>query len=78
MDDCNLHGLIKTIQEDRNKVLSEFRGQDPHKAYTAHEVVSILELIFALVETSITTEIEKLKNSNQETDGSYQKVSNSD
>ena len=59
MTECNFKGLLKTIQEDKQKVLKGLHEQDPHRSYTATEVIAMMELSFALVEASIVTRIEE-------------------
>ena len=59
MTECNYKGLLKTIQEDKQKVLQGLLEQDQHRAYTTTEVIAMLELSFALVEASIVTRIEE-------------------
>ena len=59
MTECNFKGLLKTIQEDKEKVLNGFKDQDPHRSYTTTEVIAMMELSFALVEASIVTRIEQ-------------------
>mgnify|MGYP001255139074 CR=1 FL=1 len=59
MTECNFKGLLKTIQEDKQKVLKGLYEQDQHRAYTTTEVIAMLELSFALVEASIVTRIEE-------------------
>lgn len=54
-----LNGLLKTIREDKAKVIKGFQEQDQNKVYSATEVIAMLELSFALVEASILTEIEE-------------------
>jgi len=59
MTECNFKGLLKTIQEDKQKVLKGLHDQDPHRSYTTTEVIAMMELSFALVEASIVTRIEQ-------------------
>ena len=59
MTDCDFKGLLKTIQEDKEKVLQGLHSQDPHRSYTTAEVIAMIELSFALVETSIVTRIQE-------------------
>lgn len=59
MTECNYKGLLKTIQEDKQKVLEGLKGQDPHRSYTTTEVIAMMELSFALVEASIITRMEE-------------------
>ena len=61
MTECNFEGLLKTIQEDKQKVLTGFKDQDPHRSYTTTEVMAMMELGFALVEASIVSRIEQEK-----------------
>lgn len=59
MTECDFKGLLKTIQEDKQKVLKGLHEQDQHRSYTTSEVIAMLELSFALVEASIITRVEK-------------------
>ena len=59
MTECNYKGLLKTIQEDKQKVLKGLFEQDQHRAYTTTEVIAMMELSFALVEASIITLMEE-------------------
>ena len=54
----NLNGLLQTIREDKTKVLNGLKQQDQERNYKTPEVIAILELSFALVETSIMTLME--------------------
>ena len=59
MTESNYKGLLKTIQEDKQKVLEGLKSQDPHRSYTTTEVIAMMELSFALVEASIITRMEE-------------------
>ena len=59
MTECNFKGLLKTIREDKEKVLTGFKNQDPHRSYTTTEVIAMMELSFALVEASIVSRMEE-------------------
>ena len=59
MTECDFEGLLRTIQEDKEKVLNGFKDQDPHRSYTTTEVIAMMELSFALVEASIVTRMEE-------------------
>lgn len=61
MTDNNLNRLLQTIKEDKSKVLQGLREQDQDRTYKTSEVIAILELSFALVETSVMTEMNKRK-----------------
>ena len=74
MTECNFKGLLKTIREDKEKVLKGLKDQDPHRSYTTTEVIAMMELSFALVEASIVTRMEEEMN-DQRPKISQQKIS---
>jgi len=55
---AKLNGLLVTICGDKIKVLDGLREQDQSITYSTSEVIAVIELIFALVETSVITEME--------------------
>ena len=64
----NLKGLLETIQNDKEKVLSGLRQQDQDRNYKTSEVIAILELSFALVQASIMSLMEAERANQMQTD----------
>lgn len=54
-----LNNLLKTIREDKEKVLRGLRDQDQERLFSTPEVIAMLDLSFTLVEASVMTEMDE-------------------
>lgn len=67
MSDIDLERILRTLHEDKAKVLKGLREQNQDIIYTTTEVTAMLQLVFALVEASIMSATEEKKNGNKPT-----------